>query len=203
MPTRYIVHGIDETTGTQTQKVIEAETAAQAEAIASKIGVKVMGSEVAPEQTRMDRSRREPVQGQIDQATEANEWQGHPSLVTNFWWYLSCIFIVTIPYVIYQHLKVKHTKYILTSQRLRLETGILSKNIEEIELYRILDTAVEQDFLDRILGIGTVTINSSDERQPVMRLLHIAQPREVREKFRQLSEARRRWRKVQEIEIQQ
>jgi hypothetical protein len=36
-----------------------------------------------------------------------------------------------------------------------------------------------------------------------MRLLHIAQPREVREKFRQLSEARRRWRKVQEIEIQQ
>lgn len=203
MPTRYIVHGIDETTGTQTQKVIEAETAAQAEAIASKIGVKVSGSEVAPDQPRADRSRATAAPGPIDQNSEANEWEGHPSLWTNFWWYLSCIFVITIPYVIYQHLKVKHTRYILTSQRFRQETGIFSKNIEEVELYRILDTAVDQDFLDRILGIGTVTINSSDERQPVIRLAHIHHPRDVREKFRQLAEARRRWRKVQEIELQQ
>jgi len=221
MPTRYIVHGTDQVTGQTSRKVIEAETAADAEAIAARIGLAVTGSEIdadglaggvgagvgaatsgvrAGPRSAASVSVPGPV---IDQSAELEEWRGTPSLWNNFWWYVSCILVITIPVAIFYHLKIKFTKYILTNQRLRIETGIISRDIEEIELYRIQDTAVEQNMLDRSLGIGIITIVSSDERSPSLTLPKIARPRELREKIRVLSEARRRWRKVTEIELQQ
>jgi len=210
MPTRYIVHGTDHVTGQTARKIIEADSASEAEAIAAKIGLAVTGSEIdfGPSQPAhrpgSTAAAGSPVPGPvIDQSAELEEWRGTPSLWNNFWWYVSCLLVITIPVAIYYHLKIKYTKYILTNQRLRIETGIVSRDIEEIELYRIQDTAVEQDIIDRTLKIGTITILSSDERSPTLRLPKIANPREVREKVRVLSEARRRWRKVTEIELQQ
>ena len=202
MANRYIVHGIDEVSGTPSKKIVEADSAAQAEAIAARIGLKVSGSEIdtstpaaAPASTPPSRAASEPTE-------EHTVWEGNPSLFNIFWWYLSCIFVITIPYVIFLHLKIKNTRYSLTNQRLRISTGIIARDIEDIELYRVLDSAVDQTAMDRMVGIGTVVINSSDERQPVVRLERIRSPRDVREQLRQLSEARRRWRKVQEIEVQ-
>lgn len=204
MPTRYIVHGTDPVTGQVTRKLIEAETAAQAEAIAAKIGLVVSGSEIdTSTPVAPGRSGPAAVAGPaIDQMSEQEEWRGTPSYWNNFWWYVSCLLVLPIPFAIYYHLSTKYTKYILTNQRLRIETGIISREIEEIELYRIQDTAVDQNVIDRTIGIGTITILSSDERSPTLRLPKIDRPREVREKIRQLSEARRRWRKVTEIELQ-
>ncbi|MFZ4576052.1 MAG: PH domain-containing protein [Phycisphaerales bacterium] len=200
MPNRYIVHGTDEVTGTPSKKIVEAETAAQAEAIAAKIGLKVTGSEIdtaPPAEARAPAGRMS-----ADAAAEETVWEGTPSLWNLFWWYLSCLLVLPIPYVIYLHMRTKSTRYSLTNQRLRLKTGLIARDFEDIELYRVLDSAVDQSAIDRMLGIGTVVINSSDERQPIVRLERINSPRDVREQLRQLSEARRRWRKVQEIEVQ-
>ncbi len=202
MPTRYIVHGIDETTGTPAKKVVEAESSAQAEAIAAKIGLKVLGSEIDAGQAVSAPQAPAGRASGVDTTPETVAWEGTPSLWNNFWLYVACVLILPIPWAIYHHLRIKKTTYTITNQRLRIGTGIIARDIEEVELYRVLDSAVEQSALDRMLGIGTVTINSSDERQPVVKLERIPAPRDVREHLRQLSEARRRWRKVQEIEVQ-
>ncbi len=201
MANRYIVHGIDEVSGAPSKKVVEADSAAQAEAIAARIGLKVSGSEIDTSSSTPS-TTTPPSRPASEPTDEQTVWEGTPSLWNIFWWYLSCILVITIPYVIFLHLKIKNTRYTLTNQRLRISTGIIARDIEDVELYRVLDSAVDQTALDRMIGIGTVVINSSDERQPIVRLERIPSPRDVREQLRQLSEARRRWRKVQEIEVQ-
>ncbi len=33
---------------------------------------------------------------------ERIEWSGHPSQWQNFWWYLSCLMVLPIPYAIWK-----------------------------------------------------------------------------------------------------
>ena len=60
-------------------------------------------------------------------------------------------------------LRIKSIRYHLTSQRLKIISGLLSRKIVEIELFRIRDLSVEQGFIHRLLSIGTVRAASSDQ----------------------------------------
>lgn len=220
MATRYIVHGVDAESGQKVKKVIEASSATEAEGIAARIGVQVSGSEVEiSEPTSANPGAPKP-------ADEQPEWNGNPSQWLNAPVYAGCVLAfllplvafaipfaqpaavflfaawAVIPYGAWAFLKIKTTRYEITNQRIRITTGIIAQNIEEVELYRVLDTSVEQAVIDRLLRIGTITVSSSDKRQPVLLLHKIPDARNVREKIRALSEERRRWRKVQEIELQ-
>jgi uncharacterized membrane protein YdbT with pleckstrin-like domain len=53
------------------------------------------------------------------------------------------------------------TSYTITSQRLRIRRGILSKNVEETRVDRIQDVSTQQSFLERILRVGTVDFDTS------------------------------------------
>jgi len=59
---------------------------------------------------------------------------------------------------------VKHAslRYTITSQRIRIERGILSKTKNNLELYRIDDFLLESPLSMRILGHGVLTLKSSD-----------------------------------------
>lgn len=85
---------------------------------------------------------------------------------------------------------VRHTTYELTTERLRVTHGILSLEVDDVELYRIKDIHVRQPLLQRICGLGSIMIWSNDVTLPRCRI-H-AQPigvvRELREQIRLLSE---------------
>ncbi len=53
-------------------------------------------------------------------------------------------------------------RYRLTSQRLFIERGILSRTIDQTELIRVDDVRIYKSMLDRIFGLGTVAILSTD-----------------------------------------
>lgn len=84
--------------------------------------------------------------------------------------------------------------YELTSQRLRVFRGVFSRNIEEIDLVRIRDTKVKQHVGERMMGVGDVTIFSTDKNNPELVLNNVKNPMEVRELIRKayLSEQERR-----------
>ncbi len=67
-------------------------------------------------------------------------------------------------------LKIISRRYRLTSQRLFIEVGILSKTIDQSELIRVDDVRVHKTFFDRVFGLGTVTLLSTDvsDRQVVI-----------------------------------
>jgi membrane protein YdbS with pleckstrin-like domain len=66
--------------------------------------------------------------------------------------------------------------YRLTSQRLFIQIGLIGRKQEEIELFRITDVSLEQTPMERILRIGTILVNSTDESMPLARLENVPDP---------------------------
>ncbi len=72
-------------------------------------------------------------------------------------------------------------RYRLGEDRLFFETGFLSTTVDEILLYRVRDISVTISFWQRLTGVGTVTVESSDKSMPILAMRNIKQPREVKE----------------------
>ena len=79
---------------------------------------------------------------------------------------------------------VASTRYRLTSQRLFAQTGLIAKNLEEVELFRVKDVTLSQGVLDRLLGVGTVTVLSTDDTAPELDLAGIRDPLAAKEALR-------------------
>ena len=59
------------------------------------------------------------------------------------------------------HIKRNRTHYILTNQNLTIEVGILSKDRTHIPLSKVQDVTVRQSLADRLLGVGSVVVESA------------------------------------------
>ncbi len=81
-------------------------------------------------------------------------------------------------------MKQRSTVYTVTNQRVIIERGVLSKSLNEIDLRYIDETEFFQRFTERLLGIGSVTLISSDKVFPSTTLRSIKDPRNVRELIR-------------------
>ena len=75
-------------------------------------------------------------------------------------------------------------RYRVTSQRLFIENGILSQTVDQTELIRVDDVRIHKSLLDRILGIGTVSILSTDSSDREVTLIGEARPEQVAEAIR-------------------
>ncbi|MFI1192057.1 PH domain-containing protein [Micromonospora sp. NPDC020750] len=58
----------------------------------------------------------------------------------------------------------RSTHYLFTNERVLLQQGVLSRDRRDIPLTRINDHAMSQRFVERLLGCGTLTIESAGER---------------------------------------
>lgn len=77
------------------------------------------------------------------------------------------------------------TRYRMSEDRLFLSTGFFTTKDEEILLYRVRDISLTITLWQRIFGVGTVTIISSDKTLPTLVLKNIKQPRMIKEKIHQ------------------
>jgi membrane protein YdbS with pleckstrin-like domain len=80
--------------------------------------------------------------------------------------------------------QVKNTHYKVTNQRVLIERGVLSKSLQEIDMRSVDDTEFRQSFIQRIFGIGEVSIVSTDKVTPAIVLHGIRDPRSTRELIR-------------------
>jgi uncharacterized membrane protein YdbT with pleckstrin-like domain len=132
-------------------------------------------------------------------------WQGRPSQWTNLGVYvvcaLTCWAIVPILYAGWCYLVTRCTRYEVTTERLSVETGVLSKRVEELELYRVKDTAFDQPFLLRLVGLGNVILRSSDRSDPELMLRALREGRQLRENIRGATEKMREQKRVRELDI--
>jgi uncharacterized membrane protein YdbT with pleckstrin-like domain len=139
-----------------------------------------------------------------DAGEERIVWSGRPSQVLNLPAFLLCGLLcwLVIPIFIglWKWLVLRFTEYEITSERLRINTGVLSRSSDELELYRVKDTRFEQPFWLRIFGLGNVVLSTSDRTDPVITLTAIPGGREVREKLRNQVERLRVRKGVREID---
>jgi len=78
-------------------------------------------------------------------------------------------------------LPISFTRYSMSEDRLFLNTGLLNLNEEEVLLYRVRDVSLSRSLGQRLFGVGTVCIKSSDVTMPCLELKNIARSSEVKE----------------------
>lgn len=96
----------------------------------------------------------------------------------------------------YFGIPLSFTRYALSDDRLFFSVGFLSIKDEEILLYRIRDLSVKRSLGQRIFGVGSITVTSSDKSQPTLLLKNIKDPVTVKELIHQQVEETKIRRKV-------
>ncbi len=91
-------------------------------------------------------------------------------------WLLALLWLGAGVVALSVYLQSRSTRYTLTSERLRVITGLLSTTTQELELRRVRDTVVVQPFFQRLLGLGHVTLISADASTPRVTLRSVADP---------------------------
>ena len=78
-------------------------------------------------------------------------------------------------------LPLSFTRYSLSDDRLFVSEGFLNIKDDEVLLYRVRDIDTQRSLWQRLFGVGTVTVMSSDKTMPTLVLKNIKDPLFVKE----------------------
>ena len=101
----------------------------------------------------------------------------------------------------YFGLPISFTKYRLSEDRLFRETGLLNTKEEEVLLYRVRDLELNISLFQRIFGVGTICVHSSDKTSAHLDVMNVKNPREVKELIYQNVEAAKEKRRMRTTEL--
>ena len=88
------------------------------------------------------------------------------------------------------------TRYRLTDDKLIVSTGLFSINEEEIRLYRIMDVTLKRSLGERLWGLGTIHLCSSDKTTPEIDIKRVRQSADVKEMLSDMVEVARKKNRV-------
>ena len=80
---------------------------------------------------------------------------------------------------------ISFTTYSLSDDRLFVDKGLVRLQSDEILLYRVRDLSVSQTLGQRIFGVGSIIVQSSDRTSPVLEIRNIKTPFDVKELLHQ------------------
>ena len=83
------------------------------------------------------------------------------------------------------------TRYTLFTDRFMVSRGFLTRHQEELRLYRIKDVVLRQSLLQRLFGLGTLTIHSTDASTARFQLINIKQSERIAKLISDSAEAER------------
>jgi membrane protein YdbS with pleckstrin-like domain len=101
------------------------------------------------------------------------------------WWltasaFLLGIFLPTVPIAM-----AKNVRYRISNYRIDYERGMLSKNIDTMELWHVEDLHFHQSLMDRLLNVGTITVIAKDDVMPRLEIRGIPRPRPLYDMLKQ------------------
>lgn len=109
--------------------------------------------------------------------------------------------IIPLAYAVWRYLTVRCQTFELTTQRLRVSTGVINQHIDEVELYRVKDILVVRKWWMRLTGLGTVHLQTSDRSMPEIDIRAIRDCFDLRESLRKKVEAMRDSKRVREMDF--
>lgn len=98
-------------------------------------------------------------------------------------------------------LPLSFTKYMLTEDRLFVDKGFLNSALDEENLYRVRDVRVTRSLGQKIFGLGTVTVYSTDASNGETVLESIKHPIEVKEEIVRLVDQARKKHNIRASEM--
>ncbi len=99
-------------------------------------------------------------------------FEGRAALVPSFTTLLAAIFTLGL-WLLVRWFQTLSKSYRITTRRIVVESGVLSKTLEQIDLYRVADYTVERPFGQRIMGTGNLMLKTFDKTTPELHVLSI------------------------------
>ena len=127
--------------------------------------------------------------------TEHVLFAGHPATIFSAWQWLVVFATLGLAYV-YYWVQSLSTTYEVTTQRVRIERGILSKSKESVELFRIDHFDLLKPLGMRLLGHCNLQLRSSDTNFSTVVIMAIPDLEKLSEKLRECSLRERTRRRV-------
>jgi uncharacterized membrane protein YdbT with pleckstrin-like domain len=157
-------------------------------------------------------------------ADETVLWRGTPSQWTNAGTYFFCVvlaaailagahfaptyqtyvlaaLVVPAIWALCRWLATRSHVYELTSQRIKISEGILSRRQSELELYRVRDYTVIEPFFLRLVGVGNVVLVTADRTTPEVVLHAVPRAAQLKDTIRTHTERVRQQKGVRDLEI--
>ena len=154
---------------------------------------------------------------------EETVWTGSPSQFKNLHVYVLCViaiiavfvvcFLFKLPalvmllaifpaiYAFWEYLLVRSHFYRLTTERLLTTTGMFSKCTDTLELYRVQDMRSKQSFFERIAGLESVELISSDIDTPSLIMSFVPSSLKLLDKIREQVESCRLQKRTRAFDV--
>lgn len=124
-------------------------------------------------------------------------------LLVGAFWVIPLYAVVPVPilWAVWRYLVVRTRIYELTSERLRITSGVFNQTVDEVELYRVKDTLMVRPWWMRIIGLSTIALETSDRSLPKIEIPALPQGQEFRELLRKQVEQQRDKKRVRELDF--
>jgi uncharacterized membrane protein YdbT with pleckstrin-like domain len=109
-----------------------------------------------------------PEAGQPE-SPEETLFEGHPAVVPSLGVLLLAILTLGI-WLLPSLWQARGLSYRITNHRIVIESGVLSKRMEQVDLYRVSDYTVERPLGQRLLGTGNLILQTFDKTTPELRI---------------------------------
>jgi uncharacterized membrane protein YdbT with pleckstrin-like domain len=158
---------------------------------------------------------------QVGEVEEQTLWTGHPSQWLYVWFYLLCVLLAVgcvvlavfssglallgLPVigiaVLVRWWVTRTTEYLLTNQRLKVWTGILTRRLDELELFRVRDQSMVQPLVMRFVGLGNLILTTADVSNPTITIQGVSDIENVRQLVRNAVQKERDRRRVRHLDM--
>ena len=105
-------------------------------------------------------------------------------------------------WALWSWLKVRSRRYDLTTERLKITEGIFGRETDTLELYRVRDMKLTRSFVQRMFGLQSLHLITTDTTSPKVTLAHVPMSANLGDQFRAQVEHCRTKRGVREIDIE-
>jgi uncharacterized membrane protein YdbT with pleckstrin-like domain len=85
---------------------------------------------------------------------------------------------VIVAWTIVRQILLHSTKLIIEGGKLRYETGLFSRSVRTLDLGKVQNVHVTQTFMDRMLNLGTISIQTAGEIAP-LNMAGVEEPQHV------------------------
>jgi len=129
-------------------------------------------------------------------------FEGNPALVPSLGALLLTLLTLGL-WLIPLWVRSRGRHYRLTTKRVVVETGILNKRLEQVDLYRVSDYTVLRPIAQRMLGTGNLILRTLDHTSPEVPVLAIkTDVVALYERIRAATEAEKRRRGIRVVDME-
>jgi membrane protein YdbS with pleckstrin-like domain len=97
------------------------------------------------------------------------------------------MFIVVCLILFYKAWKIRMTHYEVSPDRIEYGEGILDRRVDNLDMFRVVDIKLRRNILDLLVGVGTVTLTTTDKSHPEFEFKKIKNSRELYDTIKKAS----------------